>query len=332
MRTLEAMTMTGAIALVAKAVFLLPIVKVSLALAVLAIGLRSSEGDAVWLIRRPGLLARSFLSINVIVPLVALAITQALDLQPAIEVAIVALSISPLPPILPNRTGRAGGESAYSIGLLTLVSAAAIVVVPISVSVLAALLGASVHFSVWPVAVLMAESVLLPLGAGALIRHFAPKFAARAAKPVNAIGLVVLAAGFLLILLGSWPSIRGLLDSKALLATVIVTALGLLVGHELGGPIDADRPVLALASVVRHPAVAIAVAHSAFPNSKLVAPAVLLQFVVAALAATPYVRLLKRMGAQPRHAAPQQLRAPANGAVRSASERLARPTRNGRLR
>src|SRR5215813_7477855 len=120
--------MLHAIVLVAKAAFVLPIVKVSLALAVLAIGLRSSEGDALWLVRHRGLLARSILSINIIVPLVALAVAQALDLQPPVKVALVAFSISPVPPILPNQTGKAGGESAYAIGLLTFVSLAAIVI------------------------------------------------------------------------------------------------------------------------------------------------------------------------------------------------------------
>jgi BASS family bile acid:Na+ symporter len=178
----------------------------------------------------------------------------------------------------------------------------------------------------------MTETVLAPLGVGALTRHFAPRFAARAARPVNTVGFVVLAAGFLLIVLGSWPSMRALLDSRTLFATVIVTALGLLVGHELGGPIDGDRPVLALASVLRHPAVAIAVAHSAFPSSKLVAPAVLLQFVVAALVATPYVRRAKWMAGQPRHIAFQKPRGPVAGSTAASTGQSARPMRRGSRR
>ena len=157
--------MQSATLMAAKA-FIVPLVKLSLALMVLAIGLRSSEGDALWLIRRPGLLARSLLSINVIVPLVALAVTQALDLQPAVEVAIVALSISPVPPVLPIQAGKAGGESAYAIGLLTVVSLAAIVLVPLSVVALAALLGGTAPLAGRPVAVLMLEGVLAPLGVG----------------------------------------------------------------------------------------------------------------------------------------------------------------------
>jgi BASS family bile acid:Na+ symporter len=315
--------------LVAKAIFILPLVKVSLALAVLAIGLRSSEGDALWLFRRPGLLARSILSINVIVPLVALAVAQAFDLQPAVKVAIVALSISPVPPVLPNRTGKAGGASAYAIGLLTFVSLAAIVLVPASVALLAALLGGTAPLAGRPVAVLMVETVLAPLGVGLVIRRLAPGFATRLARPVNAVGLFVLAIGLLLILIAAWPTMRSLLDGKTLLAILIITALGLFVGHELGGPVDADRPVLALASVLRHPAVAIAVGSAAFPSSRLVAPAVLLQFIVAAIASAPYVRRLKRIGAQPPRPAPGRLRASPTGAASSSAERLARPTRHG---
>jgi BASS family bile acid:Na+ symporter len=332
MHTLEAMPSLADTALLLKAAFVVPAVKVSLALAVLAIGLRSSEGDGLWLVRHPGLLARSILSINVIVPIVALAVAQAFDLNPAVKVALVAFSISPVPPVLPNQTGKAGGESAYAIGLLTFVSLVAIVLVPLSVTLLAALFGATVHLAGRPVAGLMVETVLAPLGVGLLIRRFFPSFAARAAKPVNVVGMVVLAVGFLLILFGAWPTIRSLIGNRTLLAIVIVTALGLFVGHELGGPIDANRPVLALASVLRHPAVAIAVANTAFPNSRLVAPAVLLQFIVAALAASPYIRRQKRLTAQPSRIALQERRGAPNDAMASASGRPPQPIRSGRSR
>lgn len=270
---------------------ILVVVKISLAFAVLAIGLRSSEGDATWLIRRPRLLARSLLSMNVIVPLVALAVTQALDLTPPVRVALVALSISPAPPILPNQTGKAGGEAAYAIGLLTIISLIAIVLVPASLAVLAALFGRTTHLDPKAVAVLMAQTVLSPLAVGILVRHFAPAWAARAARPVNVVAMLLLAAGFGMILVGAWPAMRRLLGNGTVVAAVVVTAAALFVGHELGGPDDMDRPVLALASALRHPAVGIAVANAAFPDSKLVAPAVLLQFVVAAIAALPYVKL-----------------------------------------
>ena len=178
--------------------------------------------------------------------------------------------------------------------MLTVDSLAAIVLVPLSVTALAALLGGTAPLAGRPVAVLMVESVLAPLGVGLVIRRLAPGLAARVAKPVSAVGMSLLVIGLILILIAAWPAMRSLLGGRTLLAILIVTAVGLFVGHELGGPVDANRPVLALASAIRHPAVAIAVASAAFPSSRLVAPAVLLQFVVAALASLPYMRRLKR--------------------------------------
>jgi BASS family bile acid:Na+ symporter len=178
----------------------------------------------------------------------------------------------------------------------------------------------------------MLEGVLAPLGVGFAIRRLAPRFASRAAKPVNAVGMFALAIGLILIVIAAWPAMRSLLGGRTLLAILIVTALGLFVGHELGGPVDANRPVLALASVSRHPAVAIAVASAAFPSSRLVAPAVLLQFIVAALASVPYIRRLERLGARPSHAAATERRSPATGAARGSSGRLGRPTQHGRSR
>jgi BASS family bile acid:Na+ symporter len=273
-------------------------VKVSLGLAVLAIGLRSNEGDATWLLRRPGLLARSLLSMNVIVPLVALAVTQALGLSQPVRVALIALSISPVPPVLPNQTGKAGGKSAYAIGLLSIVSLIAIALVPVSLAVLAALFGRTTRLDPTRVAALLAQTVLVPLGIGVLVRHFAPRAAALAARPINVVAMLVLVAAFLMVLISAWPAMRSLLGNGTIVAAIIVTALALFVGHELAGPDDVDRPVLALASAIRHPAVAIAVAHAAFPESKLVAPAVLLQFFVAAIAAVPYVRQGQRSTAR----------------------------------
>jgi bile acid:Na+ symporter, BASS family len=264
-------------------------VKVSLALTVFAIGLHSREGDATWLLRRPGLLARSLLSINVAVPIIALWLTRAFSLNSAVAVALVAFSLSPVPPILPNQTAKAGGEAAYSIGLLTIVSLAAIVLVPLSVWLLASLFGATFHVSPTRVAPVMLETVLIPLGLGLLIRRLEPAASARATRPVTIVGMLVLVPAFVLVLTSALPAMRDLLGNGTLVVIVLLTAAALLCGHLLGGPDPADRPVLALASAVRHPAIAIAVAQAAAPGDKAVAAAVLLQFVVAGVAGLPYV-------------------------------------------
>lgn len=115
-------------------------VEVSLALTVLDIGARAEPGDATWLFRRPALLARSILSMNVILPFFALATAFAFKLHPAVEIALVALAVSPAPPILPNKQIKAGGSRSYAIGLLVAVSMIAIVFVPFVVWTLARVL------------------------------------------------------------------------------------------------------------------------------------------------------------------------------------------------
>src|SRR5258705_3153268 len=92
--------------------------KVSVVALVVAIGLKASLQDATYLLRRPGELLRAILAMNVLLPIVMIALAFFFDLTPAVRIALVALSVSPVPPILPNRAIKAGGEESYSIGLL----------------------------------------------------------------------------------------------------------------------------------------------------------------------------------------------------------------------
>jgi BASS family bile acid:Na+ symporter len=77
--------------------------KLSIVLSVLAIGLHVTFADTAYLFRKPGLLGKALLSMYVIMPIVALVLAWSFDLHPAVKVALVTLSVSPIPPILPNR-------------------------------------------------------------------------------------------------------------------------------------------------------------------------------------------------------------------------------------
>src|SRR4051812_17374159 len=106
------------------------LLKISIALSVFALGLDTSAADTTLLFRRPRDLGRAFLSMNLVMPLVALALVMALDLNPAVKIAVVALSVSPVPPIFPKKALRAGGRHDYAIGLLTGSAVLAILVIP----------------------------------------------------------------------------------------------------------------------------------------------------------------------------------------------------------
>ena len=91
--------------------------KSSIVLSVFAIGLASRVEDTLSC-SPSGLLLRSALAINVVMPLVAAAMAWAFDLPKAVEVALVALAVSPVPPLLPKKQIKAHGEPSYAIGLL----------------------------------------------------------------------------------------------------------------------------------------------------------------------------------------------------------------------
>ena len=270
--------------------------KASVVLSVFAIGLEARFADAAYLFRRPGLLLRSALAMNVVMPLVAAEMAWLFDLPGAVEVALVALAVSPVPPILPKKQIKARGESSYAIGLLVGAAAAAVVFVPLAVELLGLTFRMSVHMSPWPVAALVLATVLAPLGAGMLAGRLAPDLAARFARPVALVAGLALAAAFLAVLVSAWPSMAALIGSGAILALAAFVLIGLAVGHGLGGPDPHDRSVLALATATRHPGVAMAIGVANFPDEKAVLPAILVYMVAGAVLAIPYVMWRKRVG------------------------------------
>src|SRR5262245_773367 len=103
------------------------LIKISIILTVVAVGLKASFTDAVYRVRRPCLLVRALLAMNVIMPLFGLIGGLNLSLSPPVRVALVSLSVSPIPPIMPKKALKAGGGENYTIGLLVLSAVLAIV-------------------------------------------------------------------------------------------------------------------------------------------------------------------------------------------------------------
>src|SRR5215813_9780662 len=106
----------------------------SIFLTVLGIGLAATWDEATYLLRKPGLLARSLLSMFVVMPIICVVVALLSHLPPAIKVALVALAISPVPPFLPKKQLLAGGHGAYIISLVSLSAVLSIVFVPVITS------------------------------------------------------------------------------------------------------------------------------------------------------------------------------------------------------
>ncbi|GAU86059.1 hypothetical protein [Bosea sp. BIWAKO-01] len=270
-------------------------ISISIFLMVTTIGLSADVRDATVLLRRPGLLARSVLAMNVVMVAFAAAMCLWLDLAFATEVAIMTIAVSPVPPIMPRKQLKAGGDGSYAIGLLVAEILLAIVLVPLSIELIGKLFGVQAHAPVARVLPIVLISVMAPLVLGMLVRRLAPDLAGRIARPLSAAATLLLASAVLPILFTMSGAVWSLLGQGGVMVLLAFSLLGLAVGHLLGGPDANDRPVLALATSARHPGMALAIATFNFPEQKPEIMAVIVcHLIISIIAAAGYIAIVRR--------------------------------------
>jgi BASS family bile acid:Na+ symporter len=262
----------------------------SIFLLVFALGLNASLDDVLYLLRRPALLARAILSMNVVMLAFVLAIIELFGLPPAVRIALVALAVSPVPPILPSKQVKAGGPHDYSIGLLVAIAIISVVLVPATIEFIGRGFGVDVHMPARRVAPIVLTSILVPLLAGVGVARIAPALAGRAARPISQGAMLLLVIAVLPALFAATPALAALIGNGVVACLFAFALVGLAVGHLLGGPDPDDRTALALATSSRHPAIAIAIARINFPDEQAVMGIVLYFTIVSAIVALPYVK------------------------------------------
>jgi len=270
------------------------VLKASILLNVFAIGLKAGVHDATYMFRRPGKLAKALLAMNILMPLFAVAFVLAFHLKHAVEVALVALAVSPVPPILPRKLRKAGATESDTIGLLVAVGILAIVFVPAAMEILERVFHVPLRMTFASVAALVFITIILPLALGIAVHTLAPVAADRLVNPIAKIASIALLLCAVVILFSGAPAIWELTGNGTLVAIAAFVLVGLLIGHFVGGPKPENRTGLALATASRHPGIAIALAVANFPEEKLAISAVLLYLLVNILVSIPYHILTKR--------------------------------------
>ncbi len=262
--------------------------QLSICATVFGFGLKATTEDVLYLVRRPALLARSLSAMFVVMPIVAAALAYLFEFKHAVEIALLALAISPLPPFIPKRLVRASGEAPYALALLATTALLSIVIVPVLVALLSRFFGRPFTPSEWRVVAVVALFALLPLAAGVAFRRRWPALADRIEAPVSLVGGVVLRLAALALLVTNWRAIWMLIGDGTVIAIAVFVVVGLLAGHLLGGP-DADgRTTLAIATASRHPAVALSIAAANFSEERLLGAAILLYLLLNAIIGVPY--------------------------------------------
>jgi len=274
------------------------LITASILLLVFALGARATFADATSqfrdLFQPPHRLLRALVAMYVVVPAVAAGMGLAIDLATPVRVGLLAIAIAPIPPVLPGKQLKVGGSSEHVFGLLVAVSVSSIVLVPLMAEVLGRVCARDSSFAPWRGATLIGTTILAPLAAGMLLRTLAPGWAGPAATWASRLGTVLLAAGVIAVLVASWPVLRSLIVGGALIAMLALAAIALGVGHWLGGPDPFDRSILAIASAMRHPGVAVAVATANVPEEPQLTAAILLYMLVAVIVTSIYVAVARR--------------------------------------
>ena len=270
---------------------------ISVVLIGIALGLRYATADAGYLLQRQGLLARSLVAMNLIMPMVAVALVSSFDFKTPVQVALIALSVSPLPPVLPGKRLNLRSHG-YIYGIVVAAAVCSVVLVPLA----ALLLGThfhTQHVSAVKVLIVVLLTVLAPLLIGIALQRIGASRASSLAAVLSKIGTALLVVACIPVLVMEWPTIRSLFGDGTVVAAIVLSGLGLLVGHLLGGPDPRNRTVLALATASRHPGVALVAGIGASAQTpRLITAAVLLAFVLSMIVSAPYAAWRKRVHAR----------------------------------
>jgi BASS family bile acid:Na+ symporter len=230
---------------------------------------------------------------NVVMPLFTTSMTAVFHLHPVVETTLIALAVSPIPPLLPKRVLKVGGDKSYTIGLLVAASLFAIFFVPLVVDLLGIAFGGPAKISHSMVMLIVGITMLEPLVAGMLARLISLSFAERVTKPISRVASVLI-IDVVPIFLISMPTVMSMIGNGTLVGIVAFILMGLSVGHLPGGPKLENRTVLALMTSSRHPGIAVAIANTIYPEKNFVIATVLLYLLLNMLISFPYLIWSKR--------------------------------------
>lgn len=263
---------------------------------VVAIGMQARPSDTLAFARYPRYALRATLAMFVVMPLFVIFITWVLPLAPPLPAALIALAVSPMPPILPRKETKTGGQMDYVISLQVFATTVSLIAAPLFVAVAGWLFDVKVAYSPGNVFMTLLLTVAIPLAAGIAFGRFWPAAAARLAGPLGRFGMAALIVACLGLLVAVGPKMLEKVGSGVLLTAVLIVVVALAVGHALGGPSEGNRGALAVATAARHPGVAIGMGTTYYPlDQGAVIAVVLIYVLVSVLVSIPYVRWRRRL-------------------------------------
>ena len=165
-------------------------------------------------------------------------------------------------PFLPKLVQLAKGNTAFSVGLMTLLMVVTVIYLPIVLPIL--LPGASV--SPWDIAKSLILMMLLPLAIGLFIKARYEPTAEHLQPTMSKVSSMAIVLGLVAILVLQFSTIIGTFGTGGILAAILFLVGSLLIGMLLGGKDPAMRSVMGLGTAQRNLSAAMLVAAQNFSD------------------------------------------------------------------
>jgi bile acid:Na+ symporter, BASS family len=265
-------------------------------LAAFTTGLRAPKPGqpAARLWRQPAQLFRDLLAILILVPLWAIFLVRVLPVSPLVRggllIAVLAVGIGPAAGM--KRMGPRASNASEALDLNMIVLVLSLIFVPIGFALVAAVFHRDLHVGAGAVAKVVLGRAVIPLLLGLGAARLSPRLAEAAGPWLTKIINVVLVAVVAIALLLTGKRLAAVGGVGWLVAAAVAVG-AVVIGHVLGGPNRESRAVVAVASAMRFPALALVLA-AALPRGHEVIPVILVYVLAAFVATTIYSAIMAR--------------------------------------
>jgi BASS family bile acid:Na+ symporter len=240
----------------------------------LGVGLRLTVHEVVVSVKKCSLLLVIILNF-VVVPALVVAATRFFGLGMELSTGMILLSGAPFAPVVPVFTRMARADLALAAGLSTLFPLLCVVFTPFVIE--AALRGmpaaSAIRFDSWGILMTLLSTIVLPLGLGMAVKHFAPVLGRQGLRPVEVVSEFAGALSLAFVTFTEWPLITST-HWLPLLVMVLICEISLALGYALGGPDRMARRVIGLGTSNRNIALAILIAIESFGDGPVLAAVV----------------------------------------------------------
>ena len=253
----------------------------------LAVGVSLTVGQILAPLRNSRLVSLALLANFVLMPLGALMIARLLRLDEPLGIALLLLGTAAGAPFLPKLAGIAKSNLAFAVGLMVLLMVLTVGYMPLVLPLL--IEGVSVDPA--KIARSLVLLMLLPLGAGLLVKARFCHLADGIRNTLNRISSLSLALLIVLLLMTNIQNVIGLFGTRGILASILFLLGGVGIGWLLGGPAFGTKGALALGTAQRNIAAALVVGGKNFDDPNVLVMVVVVA-VVGLLILMPLARVL----------------------------------------